>query len=102
VLEAALEYLAFFWADSRFGTAMAVRIPMMATTMKSSIRVKPLRLRPSRFSIEVNCRFGFHVSNTSVHPYASKALKNVSLIAPGCQLESDNPFSCCEKYLSDK
>ena len=41
VSEAARAYFDFFWAESRFGMAMAARMPMIATTINSSIRVKP-------------------------------------------------------------
>jgi hypothetical protein len=36
---------AFFFVFANFGIAIAARMPMMTTTIRSSMRVKPLRVR---------------------------------------------------------
>src|SRR4030042_933866 len=51
VSEAARACFEFFWAESRFGMAMAARMPMIATTINSSIRVKPFDFFRSIFSM---------------------------------------------------
>src|SRR5512137_1309772 len=64
VSEATRAYFDFFWAERRFGMAMAARMPMIATTINSSIRVKPLDFFRSIFSMG-HPPFGFGCVSSS-------------------------------------
>src|SRR5213593_2338331 len=57
---------AFSFVFANFGIAIAVKIPMITTTIRSSISVKPLRFIP--FPLSVRCGFPAPLSAT-VMPY---------------------------------